>query len=229
MAQDASPAKRGRKRAVREGEVVAAAMRLLGARGAEAVSIRGIAAELGLAPNAVYTYFPDRAAVVGAVVEHLLGETDLAALTVRDTPWRDRIHALAADLRHRLLAHPGAVHLLLSGPMDGPHALALGEALLAVLADAGLDPTEAARASYLLIVQVLGAIALEAAELPSPAPAPPIVERVATRREQLRAVPADRYPRTAEAADTIARFVSDEQYAWGLDRVLDGIAGRAKG
>ncbi|MER5207555.1 TetR/AcrR family transcriptional regulator [Streptomyces sp. NPDC002825] len=229
MAQDTPPAKRGRKRAVGEDEVVAAAMRLLGTRGADAVSIRGIAAELGLAPNAVYTYFPDRAAVVRAVVEHLLGQTDLAALTAPGTPWRDRIHTLAADLRQRLLAHPGAVNLLLSGPMDGPHALALGEALLMVLADAGLDQAEAARASYLLIVQVLGAIALEAAELPSPAPPPPLAERVAARREQLRAIPADRYPRTAEAADTIAQFVSDEQYAWGLDRVLDGIAGRAKG
>lgn len=88
--------------------------------------------------------------------------------------------------------------------------------------------TDAARASYLLIVQVLGAIALEAAELPSPEPAPPIAERVATRREQLRAIPADGYPRTAEAADTIAQSVSDEQYAWSLDRVLDGIAARAK-
>ncbi|MEX0171399.1 TetR/AcrR family transcriptional regulator [Streptomyces sp. LMG1-1-1.1] len=229
MTQDTPPAKRGRKRAVREEEVVAAAIRLLGTRGADAVSIRGIAAELGLAPNAVYTYFPDRAAVVRAVVEHLLGQTDLTALASPDTPWRDRIHALAADLRHRLLAHPGAVHLLLSGPMDGPNALALGEALLTVLADTGLDPTEAARASYLLIVQVLGAIALEAAELPSPAPAPPIAERVALRREQLRSIPADHYPRTAQAADTIARFVSDEQYAWGLDRALDGIAGRPTG
>ncbi|WP_426361914.1 TetR/AcrR family transcriptional regulator [Streptomyces sp. E-08] len=228
MAQDTPSAKRGRRRAVAEDEVVAAAMRLLGTRGADAVSIRGIAAELGLAPNAVYTYFPDRAAVVGAVVEHLLGQTDLEALTARDTPWRDRVHTLADDLRHRLLAHPGAVQLLLSGPMDGPHALALGEALLMLLADAGLDPAEAARASYLLIVQVLGAIALEAAELPAPLPPPPVDERVATRREQLRAVPADLYPRTAEAADTIARFVSDEQYAWGLDRVLDGIAERAK-
>ncbi|MFC9398131.1 TetR/AcrR family transcriptional regulator [Streptomyces sp. NPDC057027] len=228
MAKDTPPAKRGRKRAVGEDEVVAAAIRLLGARGADAVSIRGIAAELGLAPNAVYTYFPDRAAVIGAVVEHLLGETGLAALTARDTPWRERIHTLADDLRRRLLAHPGAVNLLLSGPMDGPNALALGEALLAVLADADLDPTEAARASYLLIVQVLGAIALEAAELPSPAPAPPIAERVATRREQLRSIPADRFPRTAEAADTIAQFVSDEQYTWGLDRVLDGIEGRTE-
>ncbi|MFD7977042.1 TetR/AcrR family transcriptional regulator [Streptomyces sp. NPDC059071] len=227
MAQGAPAARRGRKRAVGEDEVVAAAMRLLGAGGAEAVSIRGIAGELGLAPNAVYTYFPDRAAVIGAVVEHLLGETDLAALASRDTPWRDRIHALAADLRRRLLVHPGAVNLLLSGPMDGPNALALGEALLTALADAGLDREEAARASYLLIVQVLGAIALEAAELPSPAPAPPAAERVRARRAQLRAVPADRYPRTAEAADTIATFVSDEQFAWGLDRVLDGIAARA--
>ncbi|MFD8204787.1 TetR/AcrR family transcriptional regulator [Streptomyces sp. NPDC059695] len=228
MTQDTPSAKRGRKRAVAEDEVVAAAMRLLAARGADAVSIRGIAAELGLAPNAVYTYFPDRAAVVGAVVEHLLGRTDLDALTTRATPWRDRVHTLADDLRHRLLAHPGSVHLMLSGPMDGPHALALGEALLTVLADAGLGPADAARASYLLIVQVLGAIALEAAELPAPLPPPPVTERVAARREQLRAVPADRHPRTAAAADTIARFVSDEQYAWGLDRVLDGIAARAK-
>jgi hypothetical protein len=45
---------------------------------------------------------------------------------------------------------PGAVALMIAGSMDGPHALALGERLLDLFADAGLSPPTA-RAGHLLI------------------------------------------------------------------------------
>ena len=70
--------------------------------------------------------------------------------------------------------------------MDGPHALALNERLLELLADAGLDPTDAARAAYLLIVYVFGSIALEVADSHQPGPLPPEPERIATRQRRLR-------------------------------------------
>ena len=57
--------------------------------------------------------------------------------------------------------------------MDGPHALALNERLLELLADAGLDPADAARAAYLLIVYVFGSIALEVADQEQARPAAP--------------------------------------------------------
>ncbi|MFI1393431.1 TetR/AcrR family transcriptional regulator [Streptomyces sp. NPDC020681] len=213
----------GRRRTLDEQDILDAAMRLLTTRGADAVSVRGIAAEVGVAPNAVYTYFPDKAAVLRGLVEQILGEVDHGDFADPDLPWRERIHALVADIRTRLLARHGAIELLLSGPMDGPNALALGETLLAILADAGLGDDDAARAQYLLIVHVLGSVALEAAELDRHAPAPPEAQRIAARRTALRAVPAGLYPRTAAAGEVMAGFVSTEQFAWGLDRVLDGL------
>jgi hypothetical protein len=115
---------------------------------------------------------------------------------------------------------------MIGGPMDGPHALALNERLLELLADAGLDPVDAARAAYLLIVYVFGSIALEVAAHQQPGPLPPEPERIATRHGTFAATPAHHYPRAAAAAATLAGYISTEQYLWGLCRVLDGITPR---
>ena len=216
----------GPRRALTEDEILDAALCLLDDGGANAASIRGIAAKVGVAPNAVYTYFPDKAAVVKALVERLLGEVDHDVFADRSRPWPERVEALALDLRTHLSAHPGAVSLMNGGPMDGPHALALNERLLELLGDAGLDRTEAARASYLLIVYVFGSIALEVADVHQAGPLPPESDRVAARQVAYSTTPVDHFPRSAAAADTMADFISTEQYLWGLRRVLDGITAR---
>ena len=110
--------------------------------------------------------------------------------------------------------------------MDGPHALALNERLLELLADAGLNPVAAAQAAYLLIVYVFGSVALEVADL-HPGPPPPDSERIATRHLTFAATSADRYPRAAAAAATLAGYIATPQYRWGLQRVLDGITTHA--
>jgi AcrR family transcriptional regulator len=216
----------GPRRALTEDEILDAALSLLDDGGPDAASVRGIAARVGVAPNAVYTYFPDKAAVVKALVERLLGGVDHDVFADRSRPWRERVEALALDLRAHLSTHPGAVGLMIGGPMDGPHALALNERLLELLADAGLDPTAAARASYLLIVYVFGSIALEVADQHEPGPLPPEAERMATRHRTLAATPAGEFPRSAAAAATMAGYISTEQYLWGLRRILDGISTR---
>ena len=206
-----APVKRGRRgprRALTEDEILDAALHLLDDGGPTAASVRGIAAKVGVAPNAVYTYFPDKAAVVKALVERLLGEVDHDVFADRTQPWRHRVEALALELRARLTAHPGAVPLMIGGPIDGPNALALNERLLELLADAGLTPVDAARAAYLLSVYVFGSIALEIADLHQPGPLPPESERIATRHLALAATPAEHYPRAAAAAATLAGYIS---------------------
>jgi len=215
----------GPRRILTESEIMEAALDLLDEGGVNAASVRGIAARVGVAPNAVYTYFPDKAAVVKAIVEHLLGRVDLAVFSDRSVPWRQRIESLALELRERLTAHPGAVNLMIGGPMDGPRALALNELLMEMLQDSGLDAQEAARASYLLIVYVFGSIALEAAELGEGGSASSEAERIAARHEGFSAMPSGEYPLSAGAAKIMATYVSTEQYRWGLNKVLDGIAG----
>ena len=211
--------KPGPRRTFTEDQLLDAAMALVRERGADGVSVRGIAGRLGVVPTAVYTYFPDRAAVLEALVDRVLG-----AVRVPDTgSWRARVTALACTLRGELLAEPGIVALMAGVPLRGPHALALGEALLDILADGGLDSSAAARASYALQVYVLGAVALDVAEEPGPGPLRPEAERVADRRAALAGLPAEPFPRTAAALDTIAGYVSEEQFRWGLDRFLDGL------
>src|SRR3954468_3223569 len=221
--------RRGPRRALTEDEILDAALELLDNGGSDAASVRGIAARVGVAPNAVYTYFPDKAAVIKALVERLLGEVDHDVFADRERPWRDRVEALALELRARLSAHPGAVSLMIGGPMDGPHARALNERLLQLLIDAGLEPTDAARAAYLLMVYVFGSLALEVADVQQSGPLAPESERIVSRRAAFSATPADSFPRTAAAESTIADYVSTDQYLWGLRRVLDGLVANVPG
>jgi len=223
MTTQARSSKPGPRRILTESAIMDAALDLLDEGGVSAASVRGIAARVGVAPNAVYTYFPDKAAVVKAIVEHLLGQVDLAVFSDRKVPWRQRIEFLALELRERLTAHPGAVNLMIGGPMDGPRALALNEHLMETLRDSGLDAGEAARASYLLIVYVFGSIALETAELGDQPKATSEDERIASRLQGFSAIPAVSYPHSTAAAAVMATYVSTEQYIWGLHKVLDGL------
>ena len=97
-----------------------------------------------------------------------------------------------------------------------------------LLADAGLDPTDAARASYLLIVYVFGSIALEVADVHQARPAAAGVGPDGRPAARLR---RRRRPTTSRAArrrqTTMAGYISTEQYLWGLRRILDGITARA--
>lgn len=217
------PGRPGPRRALSEAEILAAALGLLDEGGLAAASIRGIAARVGVAPNAVYTYFPDKAAVQKAIVEHLLGAVDHGVFADTGSPWRQRVEALALELRASLSAHPGAVPLLIGSPMDGPHARALNERLLDVLTAGGLSPADAARAAYLLIVYVFGSVALEVADEPTPGPLAAEKERISRRSSALAATPATLFPRTAAATSAIAGYIGTEQYLWGLHRLIDGL------
>ena len=149
-------------RAPTEREILDAALDLLDTGGREAASIRRIAAAVGVAPTTVYIFFPDRSAVESALIERLLG----AVRSGGGGGWREAVEAIALDLRQRLVAHPGVVPLLLSGPLEGPHAQRVANCLLDLLGASGLDRRSAARASYAIMVFVLGAIALETFDAP---------------------------------------------------------------
>lgn len=158
---EARPVRPGPRRTLSEQAILDAALALLAETGAERVTIRGIAARVGIAPNAVYTYFPDKAAVLHGLAEQLLGRVHDNQAGDSPLPWRGRVHALAHDLRNELLAHPGSVYLLLGNTLNGPNAQAVAATLLTILADADLDPDTAANAAHLLTVHVLGSVALE--------------------------------------------------------------------
>jgi AcrR family transcriptional regulator len=221
-------ARRGPKRTLTVDSVAATALRLLDDEGPSALSVRRVATELGVMPNAIYTYVPDRAGLERAVVELVLSQSDLTLLDGPPSRWRRRVRAYATSLRSLLLDHPGTALLLMSAPMDGPTAVEVGERLLGVLEDGGLTPTARARGVWLLIVHVLGSVALDVAETDGRRPLAPEAERVAGRREALGFLDPETWPRSVRAADVQATWVTEEQFLWGLDRILDGLAATAR-
>jgi AcrR family transcriptional regulator len=203
-------ARRGPKRSLSVERILAVAM---GMFDGDVPSIRGIAAELGVRPNTLYTYLPDRAALERALVDRLLAEAD-PGLLVSDLRWRQRIEDFAVSLRKILLDHRGAAALFHAAPMDGLTAVIVGERLLAAFAEAGLPPEAASRAAYAVIVQVLGSAALTAADLGSG------TELVAARRKAT--IDATLFPLTASTLDTSATWNTVEQFRWSLRALLDG-------
>ncbi|MEI7743018.1 MAG: TetR/AcrR family transcriptional regulator C-terminal domain-containing protein [Chloroflexota bacterium] len=217
------PRARGPRRRLDLAQVVAAAIARVDAGGPEALSIRGVALDLGVMPNAIYTYVADRAELEREIVDALLSRVDLRLLDGPAADWRARLVRYSLALRTVLLAHPGAAVLFMSAPMTGAHALAVGEGLLAALVDAGLDDTAASRGEYLVFVYMLGSVALEIAETDGRPPLPPEPARIAARRAAFAGIDAATHPITARTTDVAAGWISGEQFAWGLERVLDGI------
>jgi hypothetical protein len=100
----------------------------------------------------------------------------------------------------------------------------VGERLLGVLQDGGLGPTARARGVWLVIVHVLGSVALDVAETDARRPLAPEAARVAGRAEALAFLDEQLWPRSVAAAAVQATWITEEQFLWGLDRILDGLA-----
>jgi len=206
--------KPGPRRSISQADIVDAAFEILEQKGFAAVSVRGVAAALSLTPTAMYTYFPSKNALLRAMVEQVLSTLDLDAASDPAVPWRDRVQALAAELRARLAEHTGAMVLVTSGPLDGPHALALNETLIAGFTSDRMPLADAARAAHAVRAQVLGAAALDAAERAGGASAD--AERAALWSD------ATAYPLTEAAA--ALELDDDAGFTWALDRLLDAFA-----
>jgi TetR/AcrR family transcriptional regulator, tetracycline repressor protein len=230
IAASATPAlpRRRSRRTLDHDEILDAALQLLDEGGIEATSVRGIAAKVGVAPNAIYTYYPDKAAVLAALSDRILGDVDHDVFADRSQPWRARLESVALELRQRLAAHPSAVPLMIRAALDGPHARALNEQLVAVFTDVGLDLGDAARATYLMNAYVFGSLALQASGAPEPLPR---AEKAASASPRgIPSTPPDMpASQTPAGSGTPAADTSDDQYIWGLRRLLDGLAVLATG
>jgi AcrR family transcriptional regulator len=156
-------------------QVVAAAVRLADAEGLAAVSIRHVAAALGVRPMRLYSHVSGKGDLlelmidaVHAEIGHQAGISDAApAAPAADKPWASQVRTLAHATRDTVRRHPWAIDLLGGRPHLGPHALELGEATAAAVARApGRDDPRALRVAVgALNSYLLGALRREVGEL----------------------------------------------------------------
>ncbi|MEV4637936.1 TetR/AcrR family transcriptional regulator [Actinoplanes sp. NPDC049548] len=220
--------RRGRKKGLSLTQVVDAAIALADTEGLDAVSMRRVAQELGVVPMTLYTYVPDKAALLDLMVDALYLRMSRSA---DDGPeWRERVRAVARDNRALYEDHPWAAEISASRPPLGPGLMAKYEHELRAFEGAGLDDVETDSALTFLLgfVQHSARAAAQAravAERSAQTDAEwweesgPLLEKVFDRH---------RYPlavRVGEAAgaELGGPFNADHAYAFGLERVLDGL------
>ncbi|WP_280307352.1 TetR/AcrR family transcriptional regulator [Nocardia neocaledoniensis] len=220
---DGTTADRPSRRSFTAERVVDAALGLLDEGGPGALSVRAVAARLGVRPNAVYTYVASRAELERAVTERVLAAVPLSPLTDPGVEWTAAVIQFALGLRDQLRAHPAVATLMMAGPLDGPAARDVGEAMFTCLARGGLPAQTRAHGVQAVIVQVLGAIALDVAETDGKPPLPTDSERIAERRARMNDVDPHRWPRTAAHLDEMAAWNSVDQFVWGLRTLLVGM------
>jgi AcrR family transcriptional regulator len=205
--------------------IVETAMALLDEHGPGALSMRRLADQLGVAPNALYTHVRGKADLVEGLIDQVYAGLELDPDPARD--WTEQLTALSRDVRAQLLAHPAVVPFAIQQPGLGPHGLRLGEAIYAVLRPAGLPDQAVVGAVYALLTYILGFVALE---VPRAGTDPQTGDEFVRRLQGFfAALPAGEFPHTVELAPLLARISTDDQFEFGVRTFVDGLRARPAG
>jgi AcrR family transcriptional regulator len=197
--------------------IVRTALELMETDGTSAFSLRGLAAELGVGPMALYTYFRNKDDLYDAVRNHLMG---LLPPVPDGVPWQDQVRAVCRSLRSLMLQHPCLAQLLAGRPLSGQETARVAEGLLGVLRSAGFDKETAARTHTTLFTYVLGSTSWEI-QMAAERRDPEAWRRLRTTMESLSAT---EFPTVVELAPELSRTTGgDPQFNYGLDLLITGL------
>ncbi|MFD0688319.1 TetR/AcrR family transcriptional regulator [Actinomadura fibrosa] len=204
--------------ALTRGRIVRAAIGLIEREGAGALSMRRVAAELGVAVMSLYNHVPNKAALLEGVAEHVV-----AGMELEDDPSRsfaDRARVLVRAFRTVAHEYPRCMTIVLTHEIDSPAGLRPAERALALADAAGFDGETSVRIMRALLAYALGA---------------QLRETGAVRMlDHLAAAPADSYgrldpdefPHVIALAPQLARHDPETDFEFGLDlliRALDAL------
>src|SRR4051794_18683271 len=120
--------------------------------------MRKLAAALDVSPMSLYTYYPDREAVLEALTQLVLAEIEVPD---EDLDWRETIRRIMHSIRSVGLRHPHVAPLINRFPPRTLDALAFVEAGFRSFRRAGLDDRSTARCYRALAVYSMGSLDVE--------------------------------------------------------------------
>jgi len=160
VAPTSSGPRLGRPPKINRQDVVDAAVALADEDGLAAVTIRAVAARLGVAPMTLYGHVSNADELVDLVV----GATIAVAVAKQPTRHRDGRGALlgfAHGLRGMLREHPAVLDAYRRRPVQDPNGLAVTAGVVSALVADGLDEDEAISTYAAVYAFVIGFVSLE--------------------------------------------------------------------
>lgn len=208
--------------------IAATAVGIADADGLDAITMRRLAAELGVAPMAAYRHVSGKDDVLELMVDLVYGEVD----TPDGVGWRETLRALATGIRQLVLKHPWLTRLSASQAVYEltPNRMAVAERALAALRGRHLDADTAMSVFRTVAAYVHGATSAEiglrqlmqegnwaSGDETRTGLSPQMTWLLGTGR-----YPAfERYVRESARKDDL-----QWQFETGLEHILDGIATR---
>ncbi len=229
------PTEPGRPRLSKQA-VVERGLALADAEGLEAVTIRRLAAELGVTPMALYWHFRNKDDLLTGLAEAVWAELDVR-VDPRDD-WLVQLRRLLTSLVQALRRHPSASPLLVSSAKRmGEAAMVASEATLDVLQRGGFDVGYSAA----IMRSALFTGVMLAMSEPGFEPGMTEAERAERNRQnrvRLALLPPDRFPLVVAAAGPMTACDDPGfHYQLGIDMFIAGVealsqravAGHARG
>jgi AcrR family transcriptional regulator len=176
-----------------------------------AVTLRRIAAELGVHVTSLYNHVPTRDAVTDGIIERLIDE---AKLPTSPVSWEEWVRSFFTAMGTMATTHPGAFAALQRRPVQGPRAAASFEVALEAFARAGLGPQDAYGAVKATSLAAL-AVALERGMAAVEGPSETALEDL----------PPEMFPEIRRVA-----AVADPEAAWSftLETLVSGLRAQVR-
>ena len=203
--------------------VLQGAVAVADAGGIASLTIRSLAAELGVKPMSVYHHVANKEEILDGIVDIVFSEIELPAF---GGDWHAEMRRRASSAREALRRHPWAIGLLESRTNPGSATLKHHDAVIGTLRSAGFSVVMTAHAYALIDAYVYG-FALSEASLPinGPETMPEVAEQI------MEHFTADDYPHLLEfSVEHVMKPGYDygEEFEYGLGVVLDGLAASLK-
>ncbi|MFI6831291.1 TetR/AcrR family transcriptional regulator C-terminal domain-containing protein [Kribbella sp. NPDC050241] len=207
------------------GAIATAALGLLDDTGVDGLTMRKVAAELGVQAPALYWHVKNKQELLDAMARVLfVSAVDGIEAPRRGTQWQDWLIELAGRLRAALLRYRDGARVLAGTNVSDDSMWRVTELTLRTLEDAGFPMRDAVRIFPILLHYTIGFVLEEQAQTgvayPDGNPYNP---------EQLaQAVDADRYPLTARMVGDLFTADPDAEFDHGLRIILAGVHATAR-
>ncbi len=223
--EDRSQPTRGPRAGFTPDDVVQIAVQIADEEGLSAVTMNAVSTRLGFTTMAIYRYFPNKDALLDAIVDAGMGRPPVSSDPA--ATWRDRVAEWARAKRAMLCARPWLAELPFVAAPHGPNWLSWLEALLDPLWSTGLRPADMGEMISVIDGYTRGASDTAISLARARARGTSAEQWAAAVGADLgRAIGDPRFPRfaalLAAPSDGQPRTM-DESFDFGLQRVLDGI------
>lgn len=216
---------RSRQPSLSREQIIRAAIELADAEGPEAISMRRIAARLGIGAMTLYGYVADRDALLAYMINEVAAEMGPPGRP--SGRWRADLELVARSFRDICRRHPWLPAQLGTLPfLVAPRLLGPAELVLAALEPLGIDMQTAGAVLRLLNNYVVGTTLREAADAPAPGLDSPAGYQSATAAYLRQLAASGHYPLMSRLGLSVldgSVLTADQSFDVGLQCLLDGV------